>query len=413
MRLRSRQLSVTSVVALALTIQTIVSLFAAATPVLAPAILADRGWAGAALAFYPALIGLTQFAVSFIVPRLLSLFGGFLVCVLCLLLCAAGLVWTLVPNILLVALTPLLMGAALGSMNPASSELLGPRTTNKTAGLIMAIKQTGVPFGVLLAGFAVPALLSRHPWTTTVVALSAGGAGFAILLLLWRPDVDQQPSRGRRATLSLEPVRQLLVLPGMKRIVVASIVFSAMQVCLRSFLPVYLVLEIGGTLPLAGAALMASQAAGMAGQVFWATLADRWLQTRTALAMAGVAMATGSALVASVTGHWPYEAVIGVCALYGLGAAGFLPMVLAEIVRRSQHGQAGFLTTGFQIVTLPGVFAGPLVFGSIVPYAAYSGAFWVFAAVSLGCSGLLVYPRSINPFGCLRAGNRPGEARVQ
>jgi dipeptide/tripeptide permease len=367
--IRSQQLSVAFVVSLALTIQTFVSLLAAATPVLAPAILAERGWATTLVAFYPALVGLTQFAISFVAPQLLSILGGLGLCLACLLLSAVGLVWTLAPSLFLVALTPLFIGAAVGSMNPASSELLGPRTTARTAGLIMSIKQTGVPLGALFAGLAIPALLGHFGWPLAVATLSSVGAALALLLFWWRPNVDE-PAQGavRKPSLSLDSVRELFLLPDMKRIVLASLTFSAMQVCLRSFLPVYLVLEIGGTLSLAGAALTASQASGMVGQIFWAALSDRVLRTRTVLALAGLAMTIGALLTASITPQWEPSAIVAVSALYGLGAS------------------------GFQIVTLPGVFAGPLIFGIFASYLGLASAFWIFALCSLGCSILLVYP---------------------
>ena len=58
-------------------------------------------------------------------------------------------------------------------MNPASSQVLGPRTTAQTAGLVMSIKQTGVPLGGVMAGALVPMLALHSGWR----AAAAGTRG--------------------------------------------------------------------------------------------------------------------------------------------------------------------------------------------------------------------------------------------
>jgi len=67
---------VLAAVFISLLVQMTISLFAASVPVLAPAVAAERGWNPTVVAFYPVVVYVTAFLISFEVPRLLFRMGG-------------------------------------------------------------------------------------------------------------------------------------------------------------------------------------------------------------------------------------------------------------------------------------------------------------------------------------------------
>jgi MFS family permease len=387
--------SIASAVAITLIIQTTISLLRASIPVLAPNIAADRDLSTAIIMFYSPISCVAAFTISFLVPALLNRIGGMGLCLVCVALSALGLLCLLPPSTAVLAAAPVVIGLAGGAMNPASSQILGPRTTARTAGLIMSLKQTGVPFGGVLAGVVLPFLVLRWTWDNAVIGLVLASAGLILLCLptvrwLNGPTSSAPPARHRL----LEPLKQLLAIPGMLSILVAALVFTGMQHCLRSFFTVYLV-ELGFPLTVAGAAFAASQAAGMVGQIGWAVICDRALGTHTVMWIIGVVMTVAAGLTAMMTPHWPIAALAVVGILYGVSAAGFIPVVLAEVARRSPVGQIGALTSGANLFIISGTLVGPLAFGAVGVLLGYAAAFAVLGACALVVSIIVARPQSL------------------
>src|SRR5262249_44922975 len=139
-----------------LLVQTAISLLIACVPVLAPAIASSRGWNVNVIAFYGPITYLIAFLISFQVPRLLNALGGVGVGLLCVAVCAIGLLFLLPESMVFAIAVPIAAGAATGAMNPASVQVLGPRATPRNAAFILAIKQTGGPLGGMVAGAIAP-----------------------------------------------------------------------------------------------------------------------------------------------------------------------------------------------------------------------------------------------------------------
>jgi MFS family permease len=350
--------------AVSLAVQTLISLYASGVPVLAPAIAADRGWNVTVVGLYPTVVFIVAFLISFQVPDLLVRIGGMGLGLACIGVSAIGMLFLLSPDVALLVLAPVLIGCATGAMNPASSQVLGPRTTPRTAGLIMSIKQTGVPLGGVAAGALVPLLVSHSGWRFAAVELGVAGGIFVLLLLptvRWlNGDAGVKPAAYR----PLDPIKQLFSIRGMPTILLASVSFNGMQWCLRSFFTIYLVSHLRFSLVAAGVAFSTSQAAGMVGQVGWAAMSDR-VPVHVVMAIIGILMSAAGFLTASMAPEWPLGAVAVVAAVYGATAAGFIPVLLGEVARRAPSGQTGALTSGAQLFPLSGAIIGPLVFGGI------------------------------------------------
>jgi MFS family permease len=384
---------VPAAVAISLVVQTMISLFAASIPVLAPDIAAERGWSTAVIALYPTVIYITAFLISFQVPELLLRLGGMGLSLACVATCAVGMPFLLPSHAAAAVLTAFAVGCATAAMNPASAQVLGPRTSARTAGLVMSIKQTGVPLGGAVAGALVPALALRFGWRLAAVQLAAIGAVLAVALL---PTVRWLNGGGETkpaAFRPLDPVKHLLATPGMPALLLASVTFNGMQLCLRSFFTVYLVTDQRLSLVTAGLAFGVSQVAGMVGQIMWAAMSDRLLSVHAVMAIVGVLMTAAALCTAAMTPHWPFAAVILVAAIYGLSAAGYLPMLLGEVARRSPPGRTGALTSGAQLFPLAGSILGPLAFGGVAAVLSMPGAFVLAGACTFAGALVLAVPQ--------------------
>ncbi len=97
-------------------------------------------------------------------------------------------------------ISALLLGLAYGPANPASSSLLARYTAPDTRARVFALKQTAVPLGAALAGFAVPFLMTRIAWTSTccvapICLLGAPGRRLAMTIGM---EGDDAAAPGRR-----------------------------------------------------------------------------------------------------------------------------------------------------------------------------------------------------------------------
>lgn len=387
---------VLAAVFISLLVQMTMSLFAASVPVLAPAIITERGWSPTVIALYPIVVYVTAFLISFHVPALLFRMGGMGLSLASVVMGGAGLLLLLPPYAIAAASASVAIGCGTAAMNPASSQMLGPRTTARTAGLVMSIKQTGVPLGGVVAGTLVPVLASRSGWRTAAVELAACGAALTMILLPMVHWLDEAARVAKPAALRpLDPVRHLLAMPGMPTLLIASLTFNGMQLCLRSFFVVYLVTTQRLGLVTAGVAFSISQAAGMVGQVGWAALSDRVLSVHAVMAIIGMLMSVAALCTAAMTPQWPFAAIIAVAAIYGVSAAGYLPVLLGEVAKRSPPGQVGALTSGAQLFPLSGCILGPLAFGGMAAVMGMPAAFALAAASTLAGTALLAAPHRL------------------
>jgi MFS family permease len=287
----------------------------------------------------------------------------------------------LAPAWQMVLLTPLMIGLAIGGMNPVTSQILSPHASLRNAAAVTALKQTGVPLGAAVAGLLGPLLVNAWGWRSAVISIGIAMSLVAISLLpIARIAVQTERSIPRPVRV-LEPIKALLAIPGMRALILAGIAYVVAQFCLRSFFTVYLVRDLGLTLSLAGLAFTVSQISGIVGQLFWAALSGRFMTSHTVLATIGVLMALASIATAFAAGTWDMAVILALSCLFGFTAAGFIPVLLGAVLASSPVDQAGTLTSALNIFVIGGSLLGPLAFGGVATTFGYSAAFIALAAL--------------------------------
>lgn len=303
-----------------------------------------------------------------------------------------GLLLVLPRIAILIPAAPVLLGFAIGGSTPATSQVVATHATSRSAGLIMAIRQSAIPAGAMLAGFVMPILAIYWGWRALLI-LAVASAGLAIALLptlRWLNHSSSTPPAAQRA---LEPVKRLFGMSGMPQMLFAIVIYMMVTNCARSFLTVYLVKDLGFDLATAGLAYGAGQLASIVGMTVCAVASDRWLPPRIVLAVNGAVVTAAAVLVANFTRDWPIVAIVAVTIAVGFFAPGSSPVMLGEITRRSPPGQVGSMVSGGNLFLNFGAVLGPLLFGGVGALFGYSDGFLALA-ICTAVAAVVVAPLS-------------------
>lgn len=281
----------------------------------------------------------------------------------------------------------LLIGLGYGPITPASSEMLARTTPANRYALVFSVKQSGVPLGGVIAALLVPAVLeaSGTAWALAwIAALCLASMALAASLRkrldTWRDPTGPLPSIAQ----TLGPVRLVLGHPGLRRLALCSVVFSAVQVSLTAYAVTFVHGELGWGLVAAGAAMTVSQVAGAAGRVVWGWVADRRGSARATLLALAAGMAVCGLLMALLRPGTPGVFVVVLLAVYGATAVGWNGVYLASVARRVPPEQAAAATAGSLFFTFFGVVVVPPIFGALGVWAGSLGIAFAALAIPLG-----------------------------
>jgi predicted MFS family arabinose efflux permease len=223
-----------------------------------------------------------------------------------LLLCAVGIALFASGNVVLVGLGALVTGLGYGAVTPSSSAILAERVPPTLRAFIFSLKQTGVPIGGTLAGALVPALMLAFGWKAAAMATGGLCLGLMVAVQPWRRAVDSGSRMPDAEPLGLiEPLRLVLADRRLREMAWAAFAYSGMQMCLGSFLVVFLHEHAGASVAAAGVALSVAMAAGVCGRILWGVAGDNWVKPRLLLGGLGVAMALAAFATAAVSASWP------------------------------------------------------------------------------------------------------------
>ncbi|HEY8622566.1 MAG TPA: MFS transporter [Casimicrobiaceae bacterium] len=382
--------------AVTLAIQAFTSLAATATSVLAPEIAPAAGFSPRLIGVFVGLVYAGSMLGSLFSGGFIERYGAIRVSQIGALACAAGVALVCGP-IWALALAPMVIGLGYGTITPASSHLLARTAPPNRMALTFSIKQTGVPLGAALAGATLPALALAFGWRSSLFLIALAGIGIVLIAQSTRKSLDIELARHRRVSLSaaFAPLKLIARDPRLTELALVGFFYAATQVCLMSYLVVYLAETLKASLVTAGFALTIANVGGIVGRIAWGAVADRRIPPRRMLALLGLTAGACSIATATFNQGWPPFALMMVCAIFGATAIGWNGVQLAEVARNAPEGQAGAVTGASGFVTFAGVVMGPPVFAVMVAFTAnYRMGFLLFGCTSLICgSWLLVRSR--------------------
>jgi MFS family permease len=284
-----------------------------------------------------------------------------------LIFCGIGLALLAAASIPLALLGAVLLGIGYGPMTPASSHILMRQTPPERRGFVFSVKQTGVPLGGALAGGLAPPLALLFGWRGAVLAVAASCVVLAVLVEPLHPRLDDDADRRARAELGIfEGVRVVLSGSELRRFALASLAYSAMQVCFSAFLVAFLTDRVGLAIIAAGLVMAVAQGAGIIGRIVLGWMGDRVMPARKILSLIGFGMAAGCTAVAGIAASWPIALVALATIGLGVMSFGWNGVFLAEVARLAPAGRAGMATGGALALTFLGVVIGPPIFAAII-----------------------------------------------
>jgi predicted MFS family arabinose efflux permease len=354
-----------------------------AIPVLAPAIAGETGLPPSLIGAYSFFMWSAAILASGVAGTLIGMVGAVRVVQLSLALCAVGLAAGASGSLVALALAPLFIGLGCGVETPASSEILARVTRPERRAFIFSLKQTGVQIGGVVAGIAFPATLATIGWRGALGALAAILFAYAVALEPMRRRLDARHAPARPARGAGPAVAYVLRTPTLRTLSIASFAFHAMQVCLNTFLVTYLVSERGLSLALAGLLLSVAQLGGFAGRLGFGLIVGPRLPVLRLLVTIGFGMTACAAALGIAAGALHVAALGALCFLFGLTAAGWNGVFLAEIAREAPSGEIARVTGGVMVIAYAGLILGPVAFAAAAAGATLGAGYVALAAATL------------------------------
>ncbi len=388
------RVGVATAVGVAFAVQAGVALVIFAPPVLAPAATRTMGLDPSTVGVFTSLVYLFAAIAAVSSARPVAALGALRASQVCLLLCAAGIALVATASLPLVLLGAMLLGLGYGPVTPSSAIILVSTLPARFRSLGFSVKQTGVPVGAGACGLAIPALVAAFDWQVAAWALAAAAVAGAVLCQPLQRDFDEGV-RGSGPSASTSPLGSLALvwrLSRLRELAIGSFVFAGIQMCVVTYLVVFLT-GTGLGLAAAGLAMTCAMIGGLVGRIGWGWVADNLLAPRRTLALVSLLMGMTSLGLACVQPSWPLAAVIAMSAAAGLSSIAWNGVYLAEVAHRAPPGMATAATGGTMFCTYAGVMVWPTVF--YVAHAAtgsYVASFVLVGLLGLAGAALFVRP---------------------
>jgi len=244
--------------------------------------------------------------------------------------------------------------------------------------------------GSAIAGVLVPALLQYMHWRHAVLVLGVASAFVLVVVAPFRSTYDRDRNPRQRIRLSTigAAVAEVWSRPELRALALSSAVYSAVQVSMFTYLMLYLIVDLGHTLVLAGLVFAVAQVMGIVGRPVWGVVADRLQAARQLLGGLGIAMGLCGLAAAALTPASPLAAIVVLCAVYGASAVGWNGVFLAEVARIARPGKVGVVTGGVMLFTFSGAVLGPPAFGTVLAFTGSYALGFLFIAVLPLVAGL-------------------------
>ncbi len=373
------------VLAAALTVQSTISVIGQGLPALVPFVKADLGLNHAQAGVFATITGLGTFLALFAVgwavdragDRAVLVGGG----VLTGLLTVAA---AFAPGYPLLLLLLVLVGIGVATPTPAGSTAVMREFPIRQRGVVMSVRQTGIPLGGAVAAVTLAPLAALWGWRTALIAggvAALAGALAGHLCYVRAGGGEPEPRTGGRRWQGTPALlsRDLVLTSACGFLLIVA------QFCLVSYLVLYVraiwaVPVVVGSLLLAG-----TQVCGAVGRILWGWVSDRLLGGSRKWALVVV---TGTAALAGLLLAWlPAGAslglvvlVVAICGLSTVGWNGIYITLLAEL------GPPGFQARSVGLgMTLgqPGIVLGPWLFGVLVDRTGSFRLGWTVVACGL------------------------------
>jgi MFS family permease len=333
-----------------------------ALPAVAPAVAATYGISASLIGYQISVLAAFMLVSLTFGSRLSLRWGACRATQSALLLLVAGCVTAILPHPVFVFGSAAFLGLGYGLLSPPASHLLARFTPAARRNVVFSLKQTGVPFGGILAAAVAPGIAVKFGWQWAL----AGTAAIlcALVVLMQRRRAQWDDDRDPAVSLVTNPFGGVVIVwnrLALRLLSLSGAAFVIVQVCLQTFTVVLFVEQLGVDLVTAGIVLTASQAGGVFGRLFWGWLADAAGSCFAVLAVLAAVMIGTCLLVLALPG-WPIAAACVLFFVLGSTASGWNGAFMAEVARLSPRKEVPTATAGSLVFVNVGKMIGPILF---------------------------------------------------
>jgi MFS transporter, ACS family, hexuronate transporter len=377
-----------TVLAVALAVQTAISLVGAAMAVLLPfvkdefhltfaeaGVVVNFSFVGGLLA--TALAGLVVDALG---DRFVLMFGGIL----------AGVgAWAVAIsfNFWLLLAVLVVMGVGYATATPAGSVAVRRTFPLRLRGTVMSIRQTGIPLGYFFAALILPSVAIIRGWRAAMVVAGLISIVVALIaLVVYRSAERVERVEGERRGFRNVFNRDSAIASS------GGVFLVAAQMSLLTYLVSYLIHDRHLPLTTAAAFLAIAQLGGAGGRVLWGVVSDRLLggSRRTALLLAAATGAVGALVLAALPFGAPVAILIAAILVSATGAVGWNGVQISYLSELARPGTEGRNVGIALTIQQPGILAGPFLFGLVADLTGSFRLAWILLAGFLATAMLIL-----------------------
>ena len=366
-------------------------------PAVAPEAAASFGVPSSLIGYQVSLLAAAMLVSLVLGGNLSNRWGATRVQQVGLALLVAGCVIATGPHIAFFFVSAISLGLGYGLLTPSASHLLMRFTPASRRNLLFSLKQTGVPLGGVAAALMAPAVATAFGWRWALVVSAVLMSALIVLFELRRAgwDDDRQPD----SPVVHNPLGGIVMIwrnRALRYLSIAGGCFVVPQIGISTFTVVLFAEEMGYTLVTAGIVLTASQAAGIAGRVFWGWLADLTRNCYTVLSVLSAVMLAAALTCFAITPDWPLLASCALFFVFGATATGWNGAFLAEVARLAPAQEVSRATGGSLFFVNIGKMLGPIALANAYAWSgSYSMAFGLLAIPTAAAFACMLAARAV------------------
>jgi sugar phosphate permease len=289
-----------------------------------------------------------------------------------------------------------LAGLGYGSGQTAGAKAVAAAFGAGGRGTAMGVRQSGLPFGGMIAALLIPALAGAFGWRTAVLGaagvcalgglLCAAGlrdAGNGTSFVAGTRGASRYAAGGALATR----VRGILADDGIRRTSIVATLLVIGQFCYQGYLALYMVDRFEWSKHLAAALLLAVHGGGIAGRLGWGALSDRVLRGRRTPALAACAAlcAVFPAALIALPRSVPIPAAAALACAGGMLLLGWNGLYSTLIMEEAGAHEAGFAMGISMTMLYAATFVTLPLFGWFVERTSYATG-WAAVVAVLGAA---------------------------
>lgn len=366
-----------------LTTHALVILSSMALPVLAPSAEATLGVPARYVGLYATVLYTGAAISTMFASDLVARFGALRTSQITVVVAAAGLLALAGGTIPLAALSAFLIGLGYGPGNTASGRLLTRLTDEGKRSAIFSVKQTSVPIGAAVAGFALPLLAVRFGWQGAAIAAALACLLVAAAVQPWRRamDEDRNPHHRFAAANLTGPLRTVMRGPRLRALGIMGLVYAGMQYAFSAVMVAFLVDRAKVGAVEAGMILSAAMVTSVIARLAWGYLADLW-RADAVLTLIGL-LTAGSAVTAEFASpEWPRIALVALGCWFGASGFSWNGVFLAFAADIAGPKRVADATSGIMALVFIGALSFPAVFTGLIAWSGYEAALRTVAAAT-------------------------------